>query len=632
MTMEEFINLYFGNVSTIIEVLTAIVLLLIAIMVVFDFVDKKQIETGEKSSELEETLRRVLESTEVKASAVSGATVITNNMSSAPILDADGNPIEPGSVAEENALKQKLSEKETEIMALRDQLTSLEKSGGSSGNTELEAKLKDLEAKLQEYEIIEDDIANLSLYKEENAKLKEEIEKLRAGGATEAVASPPPVVESVEAQAAAEPKVDEPKTEEAVADSPKEEEAADDDIMAEFAAAVEEQKATEAPKEAVEEEAADDDIMAEFAAAVEEQKATESGEIENNEEAEAEAVEESMNSMEDSEEAAEESSSSVADDDIMAEFAAAVDEQKSTESTEKEVEESDEDIMAEFAAAVEEQNAVEEIVEKVEPNIESDDEVAEMATSDSDSAPSQSSEEEVSAVSEEPAVSVDSEMQVEESSKENPMDEMMELDAAMSALQEDTAPDKGEKDLNQVEEVDLSSLISEDDLLAEEDKELSEKLPLETKEDELSESTTQEAEESIPEEGSVDDLLSDFNFDDEESKEAVSEEVVQDFNKAVQEQRELKEQKEKEILEKFQAKAGNSQENATEGLVEEAAENQGQEGFLSQAMDTDKLLDEVGALEEHMENSNGDDEENDVGDKLIAEFEQFSSDDEEDKN
>ena len=40
--------------------------------------------------------------------------------------------------------------------------------GGSSA--ELLAKIKDLEGKLAEYEIIEDDIADLTFFKEENAK------------------------------------------------------------------------------------------------------------------------------------------------------------------------------------------------------------------------------------------------------------------------------------------------------------------------------------------------------------------------------------------------------------------------------------------------------------------------------
>lgn len=53
---------------------------------------------------------------------------------------------------------------------------------GKSDNTpELLAKIKILEDRLSEYEIIEDDIADLSVYKEENAKLKKQLESIKAG-------------------------------------------------------------------------------------------------------------------------------------------------------------------------------------------------------------------------------------------------------------------------------------------------------------------------------------------------------------------------------------------------------------------------------------------------------------------
>jgi hypothetical protein len=45
---------------------------------------------------------------------------------------------------------------------------------------ESQSKIKELEARLAEYEIIEDDIANLSIYKEENSRLKTEIEQLKS--------------------------------------------------------------------------------------------------------------------------------------------------------------------------------------------------------------------------------------------------------------------------------------------------------------------------------------------------------------------------------------------------------------------------------------------------------------------
>jgi len=64
----------------------------------------------------------------------------------------------------------------------------------------LTGRLDEAQARLAEYEIIEDDIADLSMFKEENASLKKEVEKYKA------LAAAPPAVfgfESLEAEAAA---------------------------------------------------------------------------------------------------------------------------------------------------------------------------------------------------------------------------------------------------------------------------------------------------------------------------------------------------------------------------------------------------------------------------------------------
>ena len=45
-------------------------------------------------------------------------------------------------------------------------------------------KLEELQSKLAEYEILEDDIADLSLYKDENARLKAELENFKSSGQT----------------------------------------------------------------------------------------------------------------------------------------------------------------------------------------------------------------------------------------------------------------------------------------------------------------------------------------------------------------------------------------------------------------------------------------------------------------
>ena len=88
------------------------------------------------------------------------------------------------------ALKKTLSEREAKIAALMSDLEAVKSqmesqpvsvgAGASDESASLQAKVKELQTKLAEYEIIEDDIADLSLFKEENKKLKAEIDKLRA--------------------------------------------------------------------------------------------------------------------------------------------------------------------------------------------------------------------------------------------------------------------------------------------------------------------------------------------------------------------------------------------------------------------------------------------------------------------
>lgn len=62
-----------------------------------------------------------------------------------------------------------------------DELKVRAQDSGTDNTPELLAKIKILEDRLTEYEIIEDDIADLSVYKEENAKLKRQLEAIKAG-------------------------------------------------------------------------------------------------------------------------------------------------------------------------------------------------------------------------------------------------------------------------------------------------------------------------------------------------------------------------------------------------------------------------------------------------------------------
>ncbi|MEK6554275.1 MAG: hypothetical protein AABZ31_03460 [Bdellovibrionota bacterium] len=108
--------------------------------------------------------------------------ILSQTATLAPSVAADGSSPAPGTP--EQALEvEKLRAEITANQNLITELKTKATGGGGSGDPtpELLAKIKTLEDRLLEYEIIEDDIADLSIYKEENAKLKRELEALKAG-------------------------------------------------------------------------------------------------------------------------------------------------------------------------------------------------------------------------------------------------------------------------------------------------------------------------------------------------------------------------------------------------------------------------------------------------------------------
>ncbi len=160
------------------------------------------------------------------------------------------------------------------------------------GKQDLERKVKELEGRLQEYEIISEDIADLSFYKEENARLQKELNEVRSGGDV------------------LRPAISEPKSN-----------TVDDDLMKEFAAAISDQKkssvtnaieksssdvkmpATQsaAPgSQSVDQSEAssiDDDLMKEFAAAIEDQKKSPMNKEKETKDIESEKLKESQQLM-----------------------------------------------------------------------------------------------------------------------------------------------------------------------------------------------------------------------------------------------------------------------------------------------------------------------------------------------
>lgn len=232
MNLEKSLNYVTHHSESIIQWLFLAILLMVALLITRWLFGKPEAPQAASpslgsSTDIQEFLQKILaQTTKLEAVPLAG-------MSAAAVGDVD---------AQVQALKKELTSREAEIQNLKaagDQKPSADADA-------LGARIKELEAKLSEYEILEDDIADLSLYKEENARLKGELEKMKGNPSAEApaatpepepaptaAAEPPPpappeppgeaiVAEFAQAVSASDPApapaVEAPKTEDPVAD------------------------------------------------------------------------------------------------------------------------------------------------------------------------------------------------------------------------------------------------------------------------------------------------------------------------------------------------------------------------------------------------------------------------------
>ncbi|HEX4922481.1 MAG TPA: hypothetical protein VFV50_00275 [Bdellovibrionales bacterium] len=192
MDLAQFHEWYFANNPLLINLIFVIILALFALWRVFAFWGEEEpgkaamassLQAAATIDQLETAMKRILDSLPERTAA---AALVKDDESrfAPPEMRAPA----PEVTAAMEALKRDVGEKEKVIQELK---TSLDKVSQSSGLTDdqkarisaLERELQDAKARLAEYEIIEDDIANLSLYKSENSQLKAELEKLRRGKA-----------------------------------------------------------------------------------------------------------------------------------------------------------------------------------------------------------------------------------------------------------------------------------------------------------------------------------------------------------------------------------------------------------------------------------------------------------------
>lgn len=166
---------------------------------------------------------------------------------------AAGGPSAPELAQQVLMLQQELSQRNQEVEKLK---AAPLPTTSTAELDQHQKKIKELEAKLAEYEILEDDIADLSLYKDENARLKEQIEKLKSGVPTDAAPSAAPIAPQ---EAAASAPASAPAANPAAA--------AGDQLVAEFASAVEAGKKADFPIAKTEEPIASPAVPAEPAPA-----------------------------------------------------------------------------------------------------------------------------------------------------------------------------------------------------------------------------------------------------------------------------------------------------------------------------------------------------------------------------
>jgi len=258
MNLDRFLHFLISHNATVIEALFGITLLAVIFLAIRSFLLSKE-PVGSGSSldmaSLEVTLKQILE----KAGQVPAAGGNAGNSEEGQRL-----------LVEITNLKTDLETKKKQIddMKLAAANAPAPPAAGMSSEekSSLDDKIRELQAKLSEYEIISEDIADLSFYKEQNAKLQKELEGFKGGGSApvaapvEAAPTPAPPPEPVmpkeepaivgkSSAASVEVEPPAPVAAEPVAAilETSNEIAIDDDLMAEFAAAVEKQKSPDAP-------------------------------------------------------------------------------------------------------------------------------------------------------------------------------------------------------------------------------------------------------------------------------------------------------------------------------------------------------------------------------------------------
>lgn len=190
MDLNGLIRLIFAKNDLLLGISISLLLIVTVLMLIRSVIEDRQNEKRSGSADLDpKALNSAIEGAMKKVLTERGI----QNVGAAAGASASGTDTSAVSV-DALELKKTLTEKEAKISALMSDLDTLKAQLESSASVSpnggpaadgvdvgaLQAKLAELQAKLAEYEIIEDDIADLSLFKEENKKLKAELATLKA--------------------------------------------------------------------------------------------------------------------------------------------------------------------------------------------------------------------------------------------------------------------------------------------------------------------------------------------------------------------------------------------------------------------------------------------------------------------
>lgn len=257
MNLDYFLNFWSHYNQTIIQALIVVTLIFIVALVFITLFGSKDDGVGGSqvglSPELEKSLQKMLEN-QTKAAVFDFSKPQESGAGGAAAAPSSAVSAASGASAEVmvqlEKLKADMAAKEQRIAELNTQLSQAVGQGAKEIKTDtngLETRIKELEARLAEYDIISEDIADLSRYKDENEKIKQELATLKGGAPAApaaAPAAPPPVSAPAAPPVSAAPTAAPPAAPEV---DPAVSTAIDDDLMKEFAAAVEGQKAAATP-------------------------------------------------------------------------------------------------------------------------------------------------------------------------------------------------------------------------------------------------------------------------------------------------------------------------------------------------------------------------------------------------